>query len=151
MFYSWVVKCAALLFIACFRHSDRRAQAKLTWGGGGRGEGNEGRQESKRGGGGGGSLAIVPVSPCFCPIFHACDLTRSPPSECCLYVLKVWNRLCYSSQVVCFCYPFYRAFITLDIIILRMSSFSALLPLLYCMFFQQNKTIDHFTVILAFE
>ena len=115
------------------------------------GGGNEGRQESERGGGGGGSLAIVPVSPCFCPIFHAYDLSRSPPSECRLYVLKVWNRLCYSSQVVCFCCPFYRVFITLDIILLRMSSFSALLPLLYCMFFQQNKTIDHFTVILAFE
>ena len=146
MFYSWVVKRAALLFIACSRHSDRRAQAKLTWGGGKRGEARE-----QKGGGGGGSLAIVPVSPCFCPIFHAYDLTRSPPSECRLYVLKVWNRLCYSSQVVCFCCPFYRVFITLDIIILRMSSFSALLPLLYCMFFQQNKTIDHFTVILAFE
>ena len=66
----------------------------------------------------------MPVSPSFCPIFHAYDLTRSPPAECRLYVLKVWNRLCYSSQVVRFFCPFYRASITLDIIILRMSSFA---------------------------
>ena len=46
------------------------------------GGGNEGRQESERGGGGEGSLAIVPVSPCFSPIFHTYDLTCSPPSEC---------------------------------------------------------------------
>ena len=87
------------------------------------GGGDEGRQQSERGGGG-GSLAIVPVSPCFSPIFHAFDLTRSPPAECRPYVLKVWNRLCYSSQVVRFFCPFYRASITLDIIILRMSSFA---------------------------
>ena len=73
--------------------------------GGGGGGGDEGRQESERGGGGGGSLAIVPVSPCFSPIFHAHNLTHSPPSECRLYVLKVWNRLHYSSQVVHFCFP----------------------------------------------
>ena len=82
----------------------------------------------------------MPVSPCFSPIFHAYNLTRSPPSECRLYVLKVWNRLHYSRQVLCFCCPFYRAFITLDIIILRMSSFSALLLLLYCMFFQPENS-----------
>ena len=117
----------------------------MEWGGGG---GDEGRQQSERGGGGGGSLAIVPVSPCFSPIFHAYDLTRSPPAECRLYVLKVWNRLCYSSQVVRFCCPFYRASITLDIIILRRSSFSALLPMLYCTFFQpQEKITDsHFWI-----
>ena len=49
MFYSWLVKCSASLFLACSRHSDRRVQAKLTWDGqGGRGEARERKGRRRR-------------------------------------------------------------------------------------------------------